>query len=133
ICDARFLDDLAAEAKKAGKLAADFRIPDAWRRNTPESLRERMRPFAAKGLFPQFPFGSDFTDVELALLPALLWLKKNTASWRRLPAVLGALVAPGRPRDIDAVLARLGLTAPSGFGERVTARLVRGALSRTGI
>jgi acyl-CoA hydrolase len=131
ISDARFVDALAAQAKKAGKLASDFRVPDAWRRNTPESLRERMRPFVAKGLMPQFPFGSDFTDVELATLPALLWLKKSTADWKRWPALLGALLAPGKPRDAVPILERLQLAVPSTLGERITARLVRGALSRT--
>jgi hypothetical protein len=131
ISDARFIDALAAQAKKAGKLASDFRVPDAWRRNTPESLRERMRPFVAKGLMPQFPFGSDFTDVELATLPALLWLKKSTADWKRWPALLGALLAPGKLRDAAPILERLQLAAPSTLGERITARLVRGALSRT--
>ncbi len=130
ISDARFVDELVADAKKAGKLASDFRIPDAWRRNTPESLRERMRPFVAKGLMPQFPFGTEFTDVELATLPALLWLKKSTANWKRWHAVLGALLAPGHSKDEAAVLDRLGLSHPSGFAERVTTRLIRGALTR---
>jgi acyl-CoA hydrolase len=133
ISDARFIDELAADAKKAGKLASDFRVPEAWRRNTPESLRERMRPFVAKGLMPQFPFGSEFTEVELATLPALLWLKKSTADWKRWPAVLGALLAPGRSANEAAVLERLALSRPSSFGERVTARLVRGALARTSV
>ncbi|HSS06047.1 MAG TPA: acetyl-CoA hydrolase/transferase C-terminal domain-containing protein, partial [Rhodanobacteraceae bacterium] len=93
ITDARFQDELAESARRAGKLARDFRVPDAWRRNTPADLAERMRPFRAKGLFQQFPFGSDFTPVEQRLLPALLWLKKSTADWRRWPSVLGALIA----------------------------------------
>jgi acyl-CoA hydrolase len=133
ISDARFIDELAADAKKAGKLASDFRIPDAWRRNTPESLRKRMRPFVAKGLMPQFPFGSEFTEVELATLPALLWLRKSTADWKRWVAVLGALLVPGHSENEAAVLDRLGLSQPSGFTERVTARLVRGALKRASV
>jgi hypothetical protein len=130
IADARFQDELADVARRAGKLVRDFRIPDAWRRNTPRDLATRMQPFASRGLFPTFPFGSDFNAIERRLLPALLWLKKNTADWRRWPAVLGALVSPGRPNQADEVLDRLGLAAPAGFGERVTARLVRGALAR---
>ena len=130
IADARFQDELAEHARRAGKLARDFRIPDAWRRNTPASLAERMKPFAVRGLFPTFPFGSDFTQIELRLLPALLWLKKNTADWRRWPAVLGAMLAPGSPDRAEEVLDRLGLSGAKGLGERVTARLVRGALSR---
>jgi len=131
ISDARFQDELAERAKRAGKLARDFRVPDAWRRNTPADLAERMRPFLAKGLFQQFPFGSDFTAVEQRLLPALLWLKKSTADWRRWPSVLGALIAPGSSSDMDAPLERLGLSTPGSLGERLLARLVRGALSRT--
>jgi len=132
ISDARFQDELADEARRAGKLARDFRIPDAWRRNTPQDLAARMKPFASRGLFPTFPFGSDFTAIELRLLPALLWLKKSTADWRRWPSVLGALVSPGHADNEGEVLERLGLAEPTGFGERVTARLVRGALARAG-
>jgi len=132
ISDARFQDELADEARRAGKLARDFRIPDAWRRNTSQDLAARMKPFASRGLFPTFPFGSDFTAIELRLLPALLWLKKSTADWRRWPSVLGALVSPGHADNEGEVLERLGLAEPTGFGERVTARLVRGALARAG-
>ena len=131
ITDARFQDELAESARRAGKLARDFGVRDAWRRNTPADLAERMRPFLAKGLFQQFPFGSDFTAVEQRLLPALLWLKKSTADWRRWPSVLGALIAPGSSSDMDAPLERLGLSTPGSLGERLLARLVRGALSRT--
>ncbi|HEY6986488.1 MAG TPA: acetyl-CoA hydrolase/transferase C-terminal domain-containing protein [Rhodanobacteraceae bacterium] len=131
IADARFQDELAAQAIRAGKLAQDFRVPDAWRRNTPAALAESQKPFTARGLFPTFPFGSDFSSVEQRLLPALLWLKKTTSDWRRWPAVAGALIAPGRAAEAEACLARLDLGRPAGFGERMLARLVRGALART--
>ena len=49
IADARFQDELADVARRAGKLARDFRIPDAWRRNTPRDLATRMEPFASRG------------------------------------------------------------------------------------
>jgi acyl-CoA hydrolase len=132
ISDARFQDELAAQAICADKLPRDFRVPDAWRRNTPAELAARMRPFAAQGLFPLFPFGSDFTAIERRLLPALLWLKKSTGDWRRWPAVIAALIAPGTALDAEACLERLNLTGPSrALGERLLARLVRGALVRT--
>jgi hypothetical protein len=131
ISDARFQDELAAQAIRADKLPRDFRVQDAWRRNTPAELAARMRPFTARGLFPLFPFGSDFTAIERRLLPALLWLKKSTTDWRRWPAVLAALIAPPSSPDDDAVLQRLGLAAPSrSLGERLLARLVRGAMAR---
>jgi len=131
IADARFQDELARIAIAAGKLDPEFRVPDAWRRNTPAALAETLRPFTARGLFAPFPFGSDFTPVERRLLPALLWLKKASGDRRRLPALLGALILPGQTRETDECVERLGLKAPSGFGERILARLVRGALART--
>ncbi len=131
ISDARFQDRLAADAMHAGKLARDFRVPDAWRRNTPADLVERLRPFDARGLFPLFPFGSDFNGVERRLLPALLWLKKATGDWRRWPGLAAAVLAPGTSPDAEACLDRLALrnSAPT-LGERLLARLVRGALAR---
>jgi len=131
ISDARFQDQLAADAIRAGKLAADFRVPDAWRANTPQALASRLRPFTSQGLLPLFPFGSDFTVTERRLLPALLWLKKHTGDWRRWPAVLGALIAPGSVPEADECLERLALAGSTSLGERVLARLVRGALART--
>jgi hypothetical protein len=108
-------------------------VPDAWRANTPAGLAERMRDAKARGLFPPFPFGSDFTEIEQYLLPALLWLKKSTSDWRRWPTVLSALIAPGTNNDAAApALERLGLSQPANVAERLLARLVRGALARSG-
>jgi acyl-CoA hydrolase len=131
ISDARFVDALVDEAKRAGKVARDFAIPDAWRNNTPDALRARLAPFKARGFFGEFPFGSDFTDVERRLLPALMWLKRSVSDWRRWPSLIGAIVAPGTSSESNAALARLALDAPKGFGETLIARLVRGALART--
>lgn len=132
ICDARFVDGLAAEAIRAGKLPRDFRVPDRWRANTPDSLRAALRPIASKGLLPAFPFGSDFDATEQRLLPALLWLKSASAQPRRWPSLLGALLAPGTPTDAQTCLARLGFDSTrDGWRQRLLARLVRGALTRT--
>src|SRR3989442_12401916 len=80
ITDARFLEGLVARAKKAGKLRAEFSVPDRWRQNTPARLQEALRRFQACGLFADFPFGSDFTAEERRLLPALQRL--NTRAGR---------------------------------------------------
>ncbi|MEP7042953.1 MAG: acetyl-CoA hydrolase/transferase C-terminal domain-containing protein [Dokdonella sp.] len=132
ISDARFVDELAATAIRNGKLPKDFRPLDSCRGNTPEALSERLQPFAARGLLPSFPFGSDFDAVERQLLPALLWLKKNTADARRWPRVLGALLAPGASREAQVCLQRLHLTGAQTLREHLLARLVRGALTRSG-
>ncbi|KRE90093.1 acetyl-CoA hydrolase [Frateuria sp. Soil773] len=129
ICDARFLDALAAEAKAHGKLAADFRIPEAWRRHRPECLREALGPLHRQGLLPAFPFGSDFTAVEQRLLPALDWLKSSAAHWRGRLALVRALLRPGEPaKDEAAALERMGLARPGTFADRLQRRLLQAAL-----
>jgi acyl-CoA hydrolase len=131
IADARFLDALAAEAKAHGKLSLDFRVPDTWRRHTPEHLRETLAPLQAEGLFPAFPFGSDFDETEQRLLPALKWLQTTSVTWRgRLRLLRAALRRSGAAPGEQEALARMGLQAPGTLGERIQQRLLQTALRR---
>jgi hypothetical protein len=129
ICDARFQEDLVREAIAARKLPVDFVLPDAWRRNTREDLGARLRHGRQAGLLVDYPFGSDFSDVERRLLKALGWLKANLRQPRRWPALLRALAAPGS--GDEEALRRMGFAQPRGVRERLSARLLRAALSRT--
>jgi acyl-CoA hydrolase len=131
VADARFLDALCAEAKAHGKLAADFAIPEAWRRHHPGHLHEVLAPFRHKGLLPKFPFGSDFTEVEQRLLPALEWLKAGSSNWRGKLRLLRAFCRPGAavPGEAEA-LARMGLDAPTALTDRLQQRLLQAALRR---
>ena len=132
ISDARFLDALCAEAKAAGKLSPDFQIPEKWRRNRPECLREALAPLERWGLFPAFPFGSDFTEVEQRLLPALGWLKSASGSWRGKLSLLRALFRPGEPVEgEDEALVRMELVGQGSLTERALRRLVLAGLRRT--
>ncbi|WP_426699701.1 acetyl-CoA hydrolase/transferase C-terminal domain-containing protein [Rhodanobacter sp. Col0626] len=129
ISDARFLDALCAEAKAHGKLAADFVIPEAWRRHRPRYLREALAPLQQKGLLPTFPFGSDFSDVEQRLLPALTWLKAGTGNWRGRLRLLRSIIRPGPVAEGEAeALARMGLAAPQSLADRLQQRLLQTAL-----
>ncbi|HEX5306402.1 MAG TPA: acetyl-CoA hydrolase/transferase C-terminal domain-containing protein, partial [Dyella sp.] len=131
ICDARFVDALAAEAKSHGKLRANFVIPDAWRQHRPELLAAALAPLRSRGLIPTFPFGSDFTEVEQRLLPALGWLKANSRSWRGKWALLSALAQPGEAREGEAeALARMGFAHATSLPDRVQRRLLQAALRR---
>jgi hypothetical protein len=124
IADARFIDALAGEAKRAGKLRKDFQIPEAWRAHTPEGLKRQLEPLARRGLLDPFPFGSDFTEVERQLLPGLTWLNDAPKG-----ALLRALLAPGKPVVGEAAaLARMGLADPKTLAERLERRLVQAAL-----
>lgn len=133
ITDGRFQDALATQAKGDGKLRRDFVIPDLWRENTPARLAAALAPLQARGLFPPFPFGSDFTADELALLPALQRLQCASSSKPRLAAFLlsslwsGGLWS-GSAASAEPLLRRLGLDRPRGVGERVLRRLVLRAL-----
>ncbi|WP_254427266.1 acetyl-CoA hydrolase/transferase C-terminal domain-containing protein [Rhodanobacter sp. C01] len=131
ISDARFLDALCAEAKAHGKLAADFAIPEAWRRHHPRHLHEALAPLQQKGLFPTFPFGSDFTEVEQRLLPALNWLKSVSSTWLGRFRLLRAVCRPGSVAAGEAeAVARMGLTTPRTLADRLQLRLLQAALRR---
>ena len=131
IADSRFQDELARQAKDAGKLPKGFEIPSAHRENLPERIAAALKPAREAGLLPSFPFGSDFTDVEQRLIPALQLLQ----AVQRTPAQLPGLLWEGLTRTPDAAdaacLARLGLDLPKAFAERLYRALVSAALARS--
>jgi hypothetical protein len=109
----------------------DYRIPDAFRANTPERLRAHLAPLKARGLFPDFPFGHDFTPEELKLGKALKRLQAQSGTLAgTLGLMLSLLRAP--PPQAQACLERMALAAPKGFKERLLARLVGAALKDSG-
>ncbi len=128
VTDSRFQGELGRQARDAGKLAANFEIPAGCRENYPERIAEMLRPAREAGLLPSFPFGSDFTEVEQRLIPALQFLQDVQRSPYRLPALLWRGLSR-QPDSADAeCLARLGLDKPSTWSERVYRALVNGAL-----
>ncbi|WP_242111606.1 acetyl-CoA hydrolase/transferase C-terminal domain-containing protein [Luteimonas aquatica] len=119
--------ELALTAMRNGKMPHSFPYVSA--DNSPERLRRALAPFRADGTLPDYPLGSDFTDVEQRLLRALSWLKGRTATpAAKLRTVLAALLARGR--DDPEALRRMALDAPRGLSERLYARLLRHALAR---
>jgi len=131
VADSRFQDELARQAKDAGKLPKGFEIPAAHRENVPQRIARALKPAREAGLLPSFPFGSDFTDVEQRLIPALQILQNAQATPQRLPGLLWQ----GWTRVEDAAdrecLARLGLDKPASFTERAYRALVSAALARS--
>jgi len=131
IADARFQKSLAARAKAAGKLPRDWRIPQEALENTPERLAARMVPLAERELLSLFPLGSDFDADELRLVPALQWLKRNTAGWRARLALAAGIASVTPAKEDATAVARMGLASPRGPTEWLLRRLVALALSRT--
>lgn len=130
IADVRFQAELLATAKAAGKLPDALEPAAAWSRNTPEHLREILAPFRREGSLPDYPLGSDFTEVEQRLARALGWLKTATASpTRTLRTVAGGLLHDGAS-DPEA-MQRMALDQPRSLKERLYARLLRRALAMT--
>ncbi len=124
IADSRFQDELLRRAKDAGKIAKLFEIPAAHRENHPERVAAALKPARDQGLLPDYPFGSDFTNVEQRLLPALERLKAAS------PLELARLLASGLSAapDESEALARLSLAKPTNATDILYRALVRGAL-----
>jgi hypothetical protein len=131
VADSRYQDELMRRARDAGKLPKDFEIPAAHRDNSPERIARALKPARDAGLLPSFPFGSDFTEVEQRLIPALQLLQDA----QRSPLHLPGLLWQGLTRTPDAAdtecLARLGLDRPATFTERAYRTLVSAALARS--
>ncbi len=131
VADSRFQDELARQAKDAGKLPKNYEIPAAHRDNHPERIARALKPAREAGLLPPFPFGSDFTDVEQRLIPALQLLQEA----QRAPLHLAGLLWQGFTGHPDAAdsecLARLGLDKPATLTERAYRALVSAALARS--
>jgi hypothetical protein len=132
ITDSRFQEELARTARDAGKLPKDFVIPAAHRENTPQRISAALKPARDAGLLPSFPFGSDFTEVEQRLIPALGILQDA----QHAPLHMARLVGRGWTRTPTAAdeecLARLGLDRPKTFAERMYRALVSAALEESG-
>jgi acyl-CoA hydrolase len=129
IMDSRFQDGFVAEAQRARKLPRDYRIPDTARNNLPQRLQERFAPWRKRDLFEDLPFGSDITPEEVVLAKALRGLQAATHSLPgKVSATLRALFADASAPRLQPYMARMSLTAPQSFGERLQRGLVAVAL-----
>jgi hypothetical protein len=129
VADSSFQDELARQAKDAGKLSKDFEIPATFRENYPDRIAKALKPAREAGLLPSFPFGSDFSEVEQRLIPALQLLQDAQRSPQRLLALLWRGFSR-RPNSADIeCLTRLELDRPVTWPERAYRALVSAALA----
>jgi acyl-CoA hydrolase len=126
IADSRFQAGLQQEATVGGKVPRTFRLAASAADNNPERIADALGPARRQGLLPLFPLGTEMTDTEQALLPALGLLRSAG------PLDLARLLWRGaRASGIaaeEAALVRLALRSPANLKERVMAALVRGAM-----
>jgi acyl-CoA hydrolase len=129
VADSRFQPALLAEAQRAGKLPASYRIPDGHRGNVPAALERALAPHRAAGHFGELPYGTDLTAEEIRLARALRRLKARAEHWPGRLAIAARLLRP-LPRDpaVKPLLERMGLAAPRSWRERLLRRVVAAAL-----
>jgi hypothetical protein len=123
VTDSRFQDGLKNEAQRAAKLPPDHRIPDIHRNNTPQALERCFALPRARGLFSEFPFGTDLTREEIVLSKALTALN-NQAGLPRVRAVAGAVLSRGTPAAFRPYLERMRLESPRSREEWLWQRLL---------
>ncbi|WP_161960931.1 acetyl-CoA hydrolase/transferase C-terminal domain-containing protein [Xanthomonas campestris] len=130
ICDTRFQTALLAQASQSRKLRDVPEQAARVQRNTPQALEAALAPFRRDGSLPDYPLGSDFTDTEQRLLPALGWLKSaTTGKTAALATLMRALLS--RTTGDAACLQRMDLATPRSLGDRVQAKLLAYALQQT--
>ena len=127
VADSRFQGELLNQAKAAGKIEKSFEVPAAYRDNTPKRIERALGPARAAGLIPPFPFGTDFTQIEQRLIPALTSLA-SASPIQIVSFLMRGLWPSGRSPDTQDCLDRMGLARPKGFLELIYAALLRGSL-----
>ena len=128
VTDSRFQNELLKQAQKAGKIATNYTIPHAYRRNTPEQLTKALRAAVRAGHLPHFPLGSDFSQEEQKLAVALSELKKAAGSIQVLPLLWQGFTHQGGHRK---ELERMKLNKPRTWREAIMRIVILGALRKT--
>ncbi len=133
IADSRFQSALLAQAQQAGKIEAGYQIPAAHRNNLPQRLEQVLSDARVKALFPEYPLGSDFTDLEAVLARALKQVKTRAASTPRWRLLLKAWMTLPPTAAMQPYLERLQLQTPRTLQDRVARSLLIDALRGAGI
>jgi acyl-CoA hydrolase len=124
IADSRFQDDLLRAAKDAGKIGRSHEIAEAFRDNRPERIRGALAPFRAEGALPEYPFGTDLTDVEAGLARALRHLERTLSGELSVPELEDVRMTLRVPEEAQPYLERMGLAEAQGLQEELMRRAV---------
>lgn len=125
IADSRFQQQLLNAAVDAGKIDPDYQIPRQFRNNTPHRIASLVKAWQAKGYFPPFPLGTDFTDEEIALGKSLRKMKALADDPKAmLKALLRSFTHQVDEGEAQHYLERIGLEHPHTTKELIAQHLL---------
>lgn len=128
ITDRQFQTGLLKTAKANYKIDQNFELDQAWQKNSQNDLRITLQAFKKDGLLPDYPFGTDFTEIERRLIPALHTLKNASRSKITLLKLVFKGLQAGANSGNNEALKRLGLDQPSSIIAKITRLALLGAL-----
>ena len=133
VADSRFQAELLSGVKQAGKVRASYQIPERYLNNYPKTVVDLMAKWRGKGYFPAFPFGSDFTDEEIAVGKSLKDIKALMNKPRvMLKAVIRSYALKVDEDEARPFLERLSLSHPNSTKEKILQHLLLLELEENG-
>jgi acyl-CoA hydrolase len=133
VADSRFQNQLLQEAKKAGKVQADYEIPAEYTNNYPEKIAELLKPYQAQGYFQSFPFGTDLSDDDVALGGSLKVMKAlgENSKVKMFAGLIGEFFR-SVPASAERHLVRMNLDKPASLKEKLYRKMILFALRKNG-
>ncbi|AGH94587.1 acetyl-CoA hydrolase/transferase C-terminal domain-containing protein [Pseudobdellovibrio exovorus] len=128
IADSEFQPELIRWAKEQGKLPQSYELPKSAQNNTPQKIQEFLGRSQEKGLFSNYPFGSDFTEVEQKLIASLSALKEKSKLEVALLLLRGVFTSASPFRE---ELQHLHLDSPRTLKQWIGRFLVLGSLQKS--
>jgi acyl-CoA hydrolase len=133
IADSRFQDSLLKEAKRARKIPNNYQIPEIFKNNYPEHLKDHLSSYKVRGFLPDFPFGTEFTQEEIILMKVLGLLQSMVIRKRlSIPNRRQLKMIITKPESAIPYLKRLDLDSPRTVKEKLMQKLVLYGLSEIG-
>lgn len=132
IADSQFQSKLIQTAIKYNKLDPSWNVPEQFQNNSIQSLGNKFTTFIPSGYFPEYPFGSDFTEDELVIIAALKFMKANTKTiFSKFRYIIKAYLSAYNEASLKVYLERMDLLAPKNFSEKILQKLLKLALKVT--
>ena len=133
VADSRFQKALLKEMKLKGKVRENYVLAPLYTQNYPEKLTSLLNTWRAKGYFPAFPLGTDFTDEEIALGKSLKDLKSVMSNPKSMiKAVIRSFIHKVDADEAKPFLDRLSLNHPESTKDIILQHLILLELEENG-